>query len=145
VLSAQLALVAAALFTGAAFYVNAAEQPARLKLDDRALLGQWKPSYKHGAAIQAPLAIVAGLLGVWAWWQSGQWLWLLGAAAIIAPWPYTLFVIMPTNSKLLATNPADAGPQSRALIETWGHLHAGRTAFGIIATVSYLWASLTRL
>ena len=141
-LSAQLALIGAALFAGAALYVNAAEQPARLKLDDRALLTQWKPSYKHGAAIQAPLAIVAGLLGVWAWWQSDQWLWLLGAATIVAPWPYTLFVIMPINSKLLATDPADAGPQSRALIETWGRLHAGRTVFGVSATLLYLWASL---
>ena len=141
-LSAQLALIVAALFAGVALYVNAAEQPARLKLDDRALLTQWKPSYKHGAAIQAPLAIVAGLLGVWAWWQSDQWLWLLGAATIVAPWPYTLFVIMPTNSKLLATDPADAGPQSRALIETWGRLHAGRTAFGMAATLLYLRASL---
>ena len=33
-LAGQLALIAAALFTGAAFYVSACEQPARLHLDD---------------------------------------------------------------------------------------------------------------
>ncbi len=139
----QLALTAAALFAGAAFYVGFAEQPARLHLDDRALLTEWKPSYTRGFAMQAPMAIAGFLLGVLAWWQTGQWVWLIGAAVLVANWPYTLLVIMPTNNKLMATEPVNAGPETRALIETWARLHAGRTLLGVAATLTFLWASIT--
>lgn len=141
-LAGQLALVVAALFAGAAFYVGFAEQPARLNLDDRSLLTEWKPSYKRGFAMQAPMAIVGFLLGILAWWQTGRWLWLIGAAVLVANWPYTLLVIMPTNNKLMATEPANAGPETRALIETWARLHAGRTMLGVAATLIFLWASV---
>jgi hypothetical protein len=142
VLTGQLALIAAALFAGAAIYINVAEQPARLRLDEGALLTEWKPSYKHGAAMQAPLALIGAVLGFAAWWQAGDWRWLAGAIVILAAWPYTLLVIKPTNDRLLAIEPANAGPKVRALIEKWGTLHAVRSAMGVLTTVLFLWASL---
>src|SRR5262245_51080305 len=141
-LTGQLALIAAAIFTGAAIYINVAEQPARLQLDEGALLTEWKPSYKHGAAMQAPLALIGAVLGFAAWWQADDWRWLAGAIVIVANWPYTLLVIKPVNDRLLATDPADAGSQARALIEKWGRLHGGRSAVGALTTVLFLWASL---
>jgi hypothetical protein len=142
--SGLLALIAAAIFTGAAFYVNVAEQPARLSLDDHALLTEWKPSYRRGAAMQAPLALVGFVLGLIAWWQTSHPGFLAGAIAMIAPWPWTLVGIKPTNDALLATDPDDAGPHSRALIVKWGGLHSVRTALGALATLGFLWASMPR-
>jgi len=141
-LSGLLALITAAVFAGAALYVNVAEHPARMRLDDRSLLVQWKPAYARGAAMQASLAIVGFLLGLLAWWQSGHWLWLAGAAAMIAPWPWTLFVIMPLNNRLKGMEPAHDGPMSRPLLALWSRLRAVRTGFGFLATLLYLAASL---
>lgn len=138
-----LALTAAALFTGAALYINVAEQPARLGLDDKALLAQWKPSYARGFTMQASLAVIGFVLGVLSWWITGNAMWLVGALVLVANWPYTLLVIMPTNHVLNAIAPQDAGPKSRALIEKWGKLHAVRTALGAAATVLMLLASLS--
>jgi hypothetical protein len=137
-----VALTVAAIFTGAAVYVNVAEQPARLALDDRALLAEWKPSYKRGAVMQASIALIGCVFGLVAWWQTSHTGFLIGAAAMLAPWPWTLLAIKTTNDVLLATAPDQAGPGTRALIEKWGMLHAVRTALGALATLAYLWACM---
>src|SRR6266702_2548274 len=103
----ERALATAAAFTGAAIYINVAEQPARLGLDDKALLAQWKPSYALGLPMQSGLA--------------------LASALFFANWPYTLLVILPINKRIAAISPDAAVREARDLIETWGRLHAGRS------------------
>ncbi len=79
-------------------------------------------------------------LGLLAAWHTADWRWVIGAVLILANWPYTLAIIMPTNKVLMSTSPEAAGPASRALIEKWGRLHAVRTTFGIAATLAFVWA-----
>jgi hypothetical protein len=139
-LAGPLALAIAAVFTGAAIYVSIAEQPARLQLDNRSLLAEWKPAYKRGYLMQASLAIVGGLFGLVAFLSSLDWRWLLGAVVLLANWPYTIYVIMPTNRRLMDTPLEAATAETRRMLERWGALHAGRSALGLVATLIFLWA-----
>jgi len=136
----QLALVLAAAFAGAAFYINFAEHPARLGLDDKSSLKQWKPSYDAGYIMQASLVGASGILGLLAAWTSQNWHWIVGAVLILSNVPYTLIGVMPTNHKLKAISEVDAGPNSRATLVLWGKLHAIRTLLGVSATLAYFWA-----
>ena len=132
-LAGLLALIAAALFTGAAIYINVAEQPARLALDDRALLTEWKRAY---------LATAGFLLGIVAARSQFEWRWFAGALVFLTNWPFTLIVILPTNKLLMEIEPRNAGSESRELIKKWGRLHAVRSALGATAAVLFLWAAL---
>lgn len=131
-LAASLALASAAAFTGAAVYINVAKQPARLRLAPEALLTQW----------QASLAVLGGLLGILAFLGAGDWRWLAGAILILANWPYTLLMVMPTNRTLMAASPDKANAETRQLVERWGRLHAIRGWLGALATLTFLMASL---
>jgi hypothetical protein len=139
-LTGELALTIAAVFTGAAIYINVAEQPARLQLDNRSFLAEWKASYRRGYVMQASLAIIGGLFGLLAYLSTPDWRWLLGAIVLLANWPYTLFVIAPTNNRLMDTPPEAATAETRRMLEHWSALHAGRSALGLVATLIFLWA-----
>jgi hypothetical protein len=128
------ALICAALFAGAAFYVFFAEHPARMTLDDRAALAQWKPAYARGTIMQVTLAILGGVLGTVAWWRyQSNWFWLAGSVVLLLNIPYTLAAVWRTNKRLEATAPDTAGPETRALLAKWSKLHLVRVALGLIA------------
>jgi len=137
----ELALATASAFTGAAIYVNVGEQPARLGIDGKALLAEWKISYALGFAMQASLALASTLFGLLAFWLTRDWRALVGAALIFTNWPYTLLAILPVNRRIAATPPDTASATTRGLIQTWGRLHVGRSALGLAATLMFLWSS----
>lgn len=136
-----LALVAASIFFGAAFYINVAEQPARMALTDTAMLAEWQPAYKRGYAMQAPLAVLGFVCGTAAWWLGGSPAFLLGGLLMIANLPWTLAIMMPTNKVLAGIAPAEGNSEIRPLIAKWGRLHAMRTAFGFLAAAAFLWGN----
>jgi hypothetical protein len=132
----HLALVAASLFLGSTLHLILVEQPARLALDDQALLKEWKPSDHRGFALLATIALIAAVLGLVAYFAVKDARWLLGAFIIMLTWPYTFFVMVPMNNRLAALVP---GEESRQVIRALGWLEIGSCALGCITVAIFLW------
>jgi Anthrone oxygenase len=134
-----IATFAAALFAGAALYINVAEHPARMTLETRSAAAQWAPSYKRATLMQAPLAVLSLVSGTAAWLLGADLGWFVAALLIGVVVPFTLLVIMPTNRLLLDVRRDLASAETRALLEKWNKLHAVRTALSLGASLLYLW------
>lgn len=134
-----LATLSAALFAGAAVYINLVEHPARMALETRLAALQWAPSYKRATWLQAPLAVVSLISGALVWHQGGEVGWLVAALLVGAVVPFTFAAIMPTNHELLAPGRDLASAETRELMIRWGRLHAVRTALSLAGTAIYLW------
>jgi len=132
------ATLTAAIFAGAALYINLVEHPARMRLDTRAAAMEWAPAYARATWMQAPLAVVSFLAGVGAWWSGGGVGWAVAALLIGAVVPVTFLIIMPTNQLLLAPGRDLASTETRGLLERWARLHAVRTVLSLAATVLYV-------
>ena len=90
-------------------------------------------------ALFAPV-LIATAFGAVAYFGSGDWRWLLGAALSLANWPYTLLAIMPTNRALMDTDLGAADAAVHRRVKTWGRLHGGRSGLGLAAVAAFLWA-----
>ena len=138
-ISGTLALAFAAAFTGASFYVNWVEQPARLKLDDAALLSEWGPSDSRGVALLVGLALLAAIAGFIAYFDTQDVRWAFGAIVMILSWPYAFFLMSPLDNQVRSLRGGEVSA-ARALVRQWGIVESGLTAIGAVAVLVLLWA-----
>jgi Domain of unknown function (DUF1772) len=134
-----LALAFAAAFTGASFYVNWVEQPARLRLEEEALLSEWGPSDSRGVSLLAVVALVSAIAGFVAYFETQDVRWAFGALVIIASWLYAFFVMSPLDNQIRSLRGGEVAA-ARALVRQWGIVESGLTAIGAVAVLIFLWA-----
>lgn len=135
-----IAVLASAIFAGAAIYINFVEHPARMGCSVELAATEWAPSYKRAPLMQAPLAVIAFLCGTGAWWLGAGISWFVAALCILVVVPFTLIIMEPRINKPLLAPGRDLGsPETRELLVRWARFHAVRSVFGLIATVIFLW------
>lgn len=133
-----IATLCAAVFSGAAIYINLVEHPARMQCGPRIAATVWAPSYQRAVPMQASLAIASFLAGASVWLMGGSVLWLAAALLIGAVVPVTFLVIMPTNKQLLTSGRDLDSDETRHLLKRWGSLHAIRSVLSLAASLLYL-------
>jgi Domain of unknown function (DUF1772) len=132
------AAVCAGLFAGAAIYITAVEHPARVSCGNDVALREFAPSYRRATVMQASLAIIGCLAGLWSAWLLGD-AWVgFGALLLGAVVPFTLVVILPTNKQLLDPSLDPSDTRTTELLTRWGRLHAVRSVLSSIALVLFL-------
>ncbi len=134
-----IALIFAAAFAGAAIYLNWVEQPARLALDDEALLSEWGPSDSRGVALLSAFALAAAVAGFLAYFETQDVRYVFGALIAISSWPYAFFVMAPLNNQILALR----GRRRRRRRGRWfgsgASSNSGFAAIGVLAVAMFLW------
>jgi len=129
----SLATVCAGLFAGAAVYISFVEHPARLECGTELAATEFGPSYRRATVMQASLAAV-GLVASLVAWAAHRDIWVLIAGLLLgAVIPFTLLVILPTNTRLLAADLDRRSAEAAALLARWGRLHAVRSVLSALS------------
>ncbi len=133
-----VATFACGIFAGAAVYINFVEQPARLSCGIEPAVRQFRPSYKRGTLMQAPLALIGSLAAFVAWWFDRRIGWLAGSVLLFLVIPFTLVVILPTNKRLESPELNLQSEEAVRLLHRWGWLHAVRSILSVAAFLVFL-------
>ena len=139
-----VAVLACGLFAGAAVYVNLVEHPARMECGVELAATEFPPSYRRGTIMQVTLAAVCLLSSVAAWLAGATFWWAVAGVVQVSVIPFTLIVILPTNTQLL--NPAldKRSAETGQLLARWVALHAVRSVLSVLALLLFLYLVIFR-
>ena len=125
-------------------YINFVEQPARLSCGVQLAVTEWRPSYKRGTLMQAPLAVVGSLSAFISWWLDRSLPWIIGGVLLLLIIPFTLVVILPTNKRLESQELDSKSEEAGSLLRRWGRLHAVRSILSGVAFLIFLFTLIGR-
>jgi hypothetical protein len=137
-----IAVLACALFTGAAVYITFIENPARMQCGVKVAATEFAPSYRRATVMQATCAAVALLASIAAWLAGATLWWLIAGVLLGSVIPFTLIVILPTNKRLLSPTLDKRSLEAERLLARWGRLHAVRSILSSIALLLFLYLAI---
>ena len=137
-----VAVLACGLFAGAAVYLSLVEHPARMECGTELAATEFAPSYRRATVMQASLAAVGLTSSIAAWLAAASFLWVVGGVLLGSVIPFTLIVILPTNTQLLSPALDGRSAETKRLLARWGRLHAVRSVLSGMALLLFLYLTI---
>ena len=117
-----IATLSAAFFAGGGLFVSMVLYPA-IMMDSASGVSQFGNMYRRAAPWQGSNAIICLVAAVIVSALIGDWWWAIGGLLVGASVPFTLFVMMPVNNRLLDEKAPPTSEEAASLLKHWSRLH----------------------
>lgn len=129
-----------AMIFGYGFSASAVSFPAMMASSRETAVGYFSPFFHKSAHLQLGLSLAVIPLSLAVSYLTGNWWWLIGSIVLQISGPYTIFVLMPVNNRIMADGADIHSEQMSKDLGSWGRLHFPRTV--IAAAIFILFAYL---
>lgn len=129
-----------AMIFGYGFSASAVSFPAMMASSRETAVGYFNPFFHKSAHLQLGLSLAVIPLSLAVSYLTGNWWWLIGSIVLQISGPYTIFVLMPVNNRIMADGADIHSEQMSKDLGSWGRLHFPRTV--IAAAIFILFAYL---
>lgn len=129
----------AAIF-GYGFSATAVSYPAMMASSRQSAIEYFSPFFHKSAHLQLVLSLVVIPVSLAISYLTGNWYWLIGSLILQVSGPYTIFVLMPVNNRIMQEEADIHSEQMTKDLGVWGKLHFPRTiwAAAIFILFAYL-------
>lgn len=129
-----------AMIFGYGFSASAVSFPAMMASSRETAVGYFSPFFHKSAHLQLGFSLAVIPLSLAVSYLTGNWWWLIGSIVLQISGPYTIFVLMPVNNRIMADGADIHSEQMTKDLGSWGRLHFPRTV--IAAAIFILFAYL---
>lgn len=120
-------LILMAMIFGYGFSASAVTYPAMMASTRVAAVNFFSPFFHKSAHLQLGLSLAVVPVSFAISYLTGNWWWLAGSVLLQLSGPYTIFVLMPVNNRIMAQGADIDSDQMTKDLGSWGRLHFPRT------------------
>ncbi|MFW5427509.1 MAG: DUF1772 domain-containing protein [Methylophagaceae bacterium] len=137
-ISILLIILGMGVIFGVALTASIVVHPILISVKRTTAIEIFKPFFDSTHVIVLILSIGVSLLALLASILSGNWWWFGISLIMHLNGPYTIFMMMPLNHRLMADDVDPESEQTARDLQKWGSLHAVRTLMNGVIFITFI-------